>query len=128
MDGREREPLDGLGQVTLALGDFAGAEHHLYEALYVASTQIIHVTFSILIGMAELLLQTGQPARGVELLALALHHPAGHSEIKARAEAVHNRYEADLPRDVFAAAIERGKTLDLDTVVAQILDEYEDEA
>lgn len=116
--------LDGLGRVKMMLGHLTRAECYFYEALQIAGTKIIHITFSSLIGLSNLGLHKEQPHNGVELLGLVLNHPAAQPEVKVRAEALLDQYKTDVPRDFLVAGIERGKALDLDTIVAELLDKY----
>jgi hypothetical protein len=49
---------------------------------------------SIFVGSGELFLQTGKQARGIELLALAVQHPASDQDTKERAQHLLNQYPA----------------------------------
>lgn len=113
--------LSGLGGTACALADYGTAQHHFQQALQIAAEiHFIPLTLSILIGIAELLAQIGQPERGVQLLALVSQHPASDQETKARAHRLLTRYEADLRPDVFVAAKAGGATGDLETLVTTL--------
>jgi LuxR family maltose regulon positive regulatory protein len=88
-----------------------------------AEMQFVPLSLSILSGIGELLLQTGRPERGLELLALALHHPAADHETKARTQQHLTRHQSSLPPAVFAAATQRGAASDLETVIVTVQSE-----
>ncbi len=113
--------LNGLGQAAYALGAYQAAKQHLQQALEIAAgIQFLPLTFSILISLSELFLQTGSPERGLELLALIRHHPASDQETKDRARQALSYYEAEVAPDRFAEAIQRGQSSDLEATVATL--------
>jgi len=57
----------------------------------------------------------------VEWLSMCVNHVAINPEVKQNAQQPLEALRANLIPDQFAAAWERGKALDLDTVVAEIL-------
>ncbi len=77
-----------------------------------------------LLGFAGLYLQGAQPTRASELCGLAQHHPASGSEVQLRLDKVLPLLQAALSAADLEAALERGKALDLDTVVAELLEEF----
>lgn len=113
--------LAGLGRVYSALGQIQSACQHFQRALQItAEMQFVPLTLSILSGIGELLLQTGRPERGLELLALALHHPAGDHETKARTQQHLTHHQSILPPAIFTAAAQRGAASDLEAVIATV--------
>ena len=64
-----------------------------------------------------------QPAWAAELLGLVLGHAALDEENRRHAEPVLATLREALPAGELGAALERGKSLDLDAVVAEILAE-----
>ncbi len=111
--------LTGLGLAACALGDYGGARQYFQQALQITTQrQFVPLTLTILIGVGELLLRTGQPKQGIELLAFVDHHPASERETKARAQQCLTRYEAELAPEVFAEARQRGASNDLEAIVA----------
>ncbi len=70
-------------------------------------------------GYADVLNHTDQAEHGIELLALASGQPALNDELKAFV----NIYlkESPLSPEVLSAAYERGKSLDFDNVVVELL-------
>ena len=68
--------LNGLGMVECALGNYQAACPYFQQALQITTEmQFIPRALSILIGISDLLLQTGQTESGLELMTLARHHP-----------------------------------------------------
>jgi tetratricopeptide (TPR) repeat protein len=111
--------LEGLGNLMLSQGDYQQAEVYLIEALHTAGAEIVQFALSILIGLGELWIGTGQHERGAELLAFVLHDPASTQEIRDRVE----QFKVELGEDAGNLVWERGKPLDLETVVAELLAE-----
>ena len=70
------------------------------------------------------LIRQNQAERAGSLTALAQHHPAADANVHQYMEEVMPQLEAALSSEELAQAIERGKTLDLDTVVQDLLDEF----
>jgi predicted ATPase/DNA-binding CsgD family transcriptional regulator len=65
---------------------------------------------------------SGRKAGAVELLALVLHHPMLHF-VKHEAQDLLSQLQTELPPDVYATAFEHGKTLELELVIARLLEE-----
>ncbi|NJL57571.1 tetratricopeptide repeat protein [bacterium] len=76
------------------------------------------------VGFAGHLTQQGQAERAAQFAGLAQQHPAQNSEIRRALDNVTPQLEAALSPDDLAAALERGKSLDLDTVVTELLGEF----
>ena len=116
--------LNGLGKVACVLGQYQAARHYLHQALeIVAEIRFLSLTFSILINIGELLLQSGSQARGLEILALTRYHPASDQEAKAWAQQRLDLYEANVRSDVFTTAVRRGQNSDLESTIAALQDE-----
>jgi predicted ATPase/DNA-binding CsgD family transcriptional regulator len=114
--------LAGLGETACALGQYQAAQQNFREALEITTAmQFVPLTLAILVGVSQLLGQTGRPERGIELLAMALQHPASDSETKARAQQLLIHYEAKLSPADFVAAKQRGASSDLEAITRQIL-------
>jgi len=114
--------LDNLGAVACEMGEYATACAHYAEALALA--QSIHATrmmVEVLAGLGRLAAREGQPTRAVELLAFALGHPAMGSEAREPAARALADLETQMPRAEFDAAVERGRTLELEALVSQAL-------
>ncbi len=119
--------LNELALIHLTLGEVEEGRGRLYEALRLAHE--IGATprvLNVLVGFAWLHLLDGQPQRGAELAGLVAHHPATDEfTIRGDLEPVRVKLEGALPPAVFAAALERGRTLDLEGVVNELTHEAE---
>jgi hypothetical protein len=73
------------------------------------------------VGVAYLLSKVEDQEKAVELLALALYHPASMLATRDRAARLLLEMGALLPPDVLAAAKERGQAFDLEATVAELL-------
>jgi tetratricopeptide (TPR) repeat protein len=121
--------LDQLGRVSSALGDYDFAWRHLREALQVASqNQLAPATLNVLVSLAELRLEAGQegspPVENemiVELLSLALNHPASEKATQDRATRLLAKVETQLSPPAIKVAWEQAKAKGVETVVAEIL-------
>jgi predicted ATPase/DNA-binding CsgD family transcriptional regulator len=114
--------LAGLAETTCALGQYQAAQQNFREALEITTAmQFVPLTLAILVGVAQLLGQTGRPERGVELLTLACQHPASDSETKARAQQLLTHYEGKLSPADFIAAQQRVASSDLEVITRQVL-------
>jgi hypothetical protein len=72
-------------------------------------------------GIAMLLAGEGEREMALELLTLAVHHPASAQTSRDNAARLVAQLEAELPPDVVAAAQERGRARDLEATVAELL-------
>jgi DNA-binding CsgD family transcriptional regulator/tetratricopeptide (TPR) repeat protein len=115
----------GLALVASRLGEYDLARRHFVQALeIVTELKFVSWSLAVLAGIAELLLQLGQPERAGELSVLILRHPAAYFEENQRAQNLLLQAEAALAPTVFAAAVQRGQILDLDTTVARLQIEF----
>ena len=121
------ESLGLLGEAALGQGQVKAAHGHLDESLRLARAlgEVVLVV-SELASYARLLGQAGQPERALELLGLALAHPAASPETRIKVNAVLRDLTgqdlAGLPPDAQVAFV-RGAQLDLDAVVRELLGE-----
>lgn len=98
--------LTGMAKAAAAREDYDRAREHFGQALQLAADiQHIPQILSLITGTGEMLVRTGEAQGGVELLALALHHPASDHETKSWAQRVLAGCEADPSLDV---AVQRG--------------------
>jgi hypothetical protein len=74
------------------------------------------------------LIREGEHERAAQLLGLALRHPAANIEVEDDAQPVLAELREMMSEDELEAALERGKALDLEQVVDEILavESYED--
>jgi hypothetical protein len=111
--------LVGLGQVALATHDVAQAKGYFRQALGPFGRAAWETAHAIE-AMAEALLQEGDIERAAELLAFVVELPATWHEVRQRVAQLLRELEAELPPDVFAAAVGRGRSRELDDVVAEL--------
>jgi len=113
--------LTGLGSVARPTGEHDAARRYFQEALQIAADMAYTpLILSILVGVGDLLLHLGRQKRGVELLALACHHPASDRETKDRACRLLGQRQAEIPADVLAVATQNGKSADLANWVTRV--------
>lgn len=114
--------LNGLGFVAMACGNQTAAWGYYQQALAIThELRFAPLSLWVLLGVGELLLRTQRAERGVELLALVIHHPAGEREAARRAQHCLDRLGGALPSERYAASLQRGQAADLDTVSARLL-------
>lgn len=114
--------LSNLGHLHVLRDEHDLAWKYLREALSESTAiGVAPLTLDALVGVARLRAETGQQASAAELLGLALNHPAVEVDSAQAAETVLAGLREVLPAEELDAAVERGKTMDLDAVVAQLL-------
>jgi hypothetical protein len=113
--------LNNLGQLYILLREHQGAWGYLREAL-VESVAIgaVPLTLDALVGVVQQQIEVGQHVSAAELLGLVLSHPALEVDVSQVAELALDRLRKMLPTKELDAAMERGKMLELDTVVAEL--------
>ncbi|MGB0387921.1 MAG: tetratricopeptide repeat protein, partial [Ardenticatenaceae bacterium] len=101
------------------------AKASLCKLLSVArSSQAIPTMLEALVGFIWLFLQQHNPVRAGELAGLTQHHPAHNSDVQQKLNEVLPLLSESLDGMELQAALERGKTFDLDTVVQALLSEF----
>jgi tetratricopeptide (TPR) repeat protein len=123
-----------LTGTACGMGDLTGARRYLWEGLKVAHEAKILSNLTILLYYYALILSkecelaSTRPAErqqkralAVELLAVVRHHPACWQTFRERAALLHMQIARDLPREMVFAAEQRGATLALEELVAEIL-------
>ena len=110
--------LEGMGNSARAMGDYGEARRYLREALQLSTKHLPLHTPSILVGIGELFLQTGQQVRGIELLVLAVHHPASEQDTRDRVQRLLNHYPITVE-----AAQQAAMNVDFNAVSITLLDE-----
>lgn len=114
--------LAGLGNATIALGDLSSAQQQFRDGLEIAQElQFVPLMLKHLIGLGEILISGGDAGGGIELLALAQHHPGSDHEAQQRAADTLQRFESRLSSEGRDAAVERGQSRDLDDVAKALL-------
>jgi tetratricopeptide (TPR) repeat protein len=113
--------LQTLGDIALAMGDDREARQRYRRALEMAiDDPHLELRLHVMLGSARWLAREGKVERAVELAALARHHPASVEETKEKAGALLDELRTGLPPDAYAAAEERGRTLDLEDALADL--------
>ena len=74
-----------------------------------------------LAGLAGVLAHSGQPEQALELAGMVQSHPAVENNTKSTIKPILADLRAKLPPDVVKAAVERGKVLELEATVAEIV-------
>jgi hypothetical protein len=57
---------------------------------------------------------------GTQILSMVYHHPEAIPYYRQRIEQARSQFEVEMGRDAFAAAWEKGKSLEFDTAVARL--------
>ncbi len=118
--------VSDLGAVAATLGNRTEARQYFCDALRIGlELQIAPPLLETLTGIARLLSQEGEIGRAIELLALVRHHPASRQIIKDQAEHRLNELKAEYPSDMAALSWERGKSLELERVAAELLTQFQ---
>jgi tetratricopeptide (TPR) repeat protein len=133
--------LTGLSQVSWCLGDAPSARKYLHESLEMGmKSQTYSWVLEALFFLGSQLVQTelageevscpekaaantAKKEQTVKLLSFVIQHPAVEHIYKDKSARLLAELEAELPPDVFAVALERGKARQLEDVVAEILAE-----
>lgn len=114
--------LNGLGNTSMALGDYPTAQQQFRQALQTAAEMdFVPLTLTLLVGIGELLLQTGHEKHGQELLTLAQYHPASEHETKERAQQLLSYYESKLGLDALSGAEQAKESYDLAMITTNLL-------
>jgi hypothetical protein len=115
--------MGGLGHAAAATGDVTSARSYFRHTLSKAqATGSPSTLLYALVGFASLKAQAGEPLYAAEWLGLVLGHPSRETDVLTRAETLLSELRGALPADELDAALERGKALDLEMVVREIVD------
>jgi tetratricopeptide (TPR) repeat protein len=121
-----------LGKVAIIMGDAAKAEGYLVRSLILTKEiGFVRDMINLLCEFARLQVAEDQFEQAVELLALVIQHPSSQSPrifegpIRESAEELLAQLEDELPTETIAAAVERGRALDLDEVVGDLLHSHQ---
>ncbi len=118
-------PLVTLGCTRCALGDFEGVRPLLWVPLArIGQAPAANIALRYcLAGIAAVLIHEGQPERALSILSLIIHHrlsPTWWSDHEPLTRSLLDDLRQTLAPDEYAAAWERGKSLDLDIVVQEL--------
>ncbi len=115
----------GLGSVAFKQKHNEEARRWFVQALRNADNiQATLLALYSVVDLASIIAHDGQNERAARYIALAEHHPAKDSKVRKTLDEVMPMLEAALSPDELQAALERGKSLDLDTVVQELLAEF----
>ena len=111
-----------LGRLDVAQGRFVGARKHFHNALQTAlPLSQPPLILDCLTGITELFAKEGDLAYAALLAIFITGHPASRAKITERVVHLLARIEADLSSNALDAVRQRSRTLDLDSVAAQLL-------
>jgi predicted ATPase/DNA-binding CsgD family transcriptional regulator len=114
--------LAGLGKAALALGDNSEAKRQFSEGIKIAAEiQFMPVIFSLLTGIAELLVRRDKIEDALELLAFVRYAPASPQEEVENAQGTMEQFQGKLSISAYQAATERGAGMDLDSTIKKAL-------
>jgi tetratricopeptide (TPR) repeat protein len=115
-------------KAALSLHEIEEAEKYLLQSLTITKEiGFVRDIVNLLYEFARLRVAHGDLEGAAELLALVIAHPASdlyrmlEGRIRDSAEQLLSQIESDLPPDVLSAALERGRNLDIDEVVDDLL-------
>lgn len=104
------------------------ASQTIYKTLYRAfAIHDIQLILETLIGWSQIFLKEDNYIRSAELLSLVQNYPRVDFFIQQRIDRLMPLITDELEPKLLQSALERGKSLDLDTMVQEILDEFGDE-
>ena len=119
--GGRATALCGLGRSSCARGDTEQAQEFLSSALEIATEiQFVPLLFEILLGVSELLSQTGDRAASVELLAFVSAQPSAPHATKEAVERLLEEAAVDLPQSALRAARERARDRSLPAMLEAV--------
>lgn len=110
-----------LGRLAIASGHSIEAGAHLRQALQLAvELPDTPLGLAVLAAIGRMLVRRGQHETGVELLALALHHPDSSDKTQDEAERLLFELQSTLPPEQVQAGWERGKTRQFETTARDL--------
>jgi ATP/maltotriose-dependent transcriptional regulator MalT len=118
--------------ICLARGDLADAEQSMKDVIDVVKVDTEHFKTYLIdevpLAVGFIAAGRGQPERGLVLASISLNHPRmGKGLANSPLVARHlDAIRAQLTPDDYAAAWERGKNLDVDTAIQELIATYDD--
>ncbi len=117
-----------LGHVALAQGEIDEAETHLHRSLRIANEiGLGRDLMNLLYDFARVWVKQDRREEAIELLGLVIGHPAStqarftEGPIRGAAQDLLDELEKVVPPEAYSAALERGKTMELDQAVAGLM-------
>ena len=116
--------LSNLGLVTTWHGRIAEAQAYLLEGLtHACRRRFTETVVAIVANAGYLLVEQGQRERGMALLGLSRQHPAADVSLKADIAWILRTLDLDPADPDVSSQLEGGASLELDIVVATLLEE-----
>ncbi len=113
--------LPSLGYISTRLGQPQAARQYFRQSLpEIQAIGAAPYMINVIVGMAELRLLNGEYAHAAEYLGLAQAYPLRDREREALMEPLLATLQTALPANELAAALERGRAMDLNLVIEQI--------
>lgn len=113
--------LISLGEVSHLRHDAAAALDYYRQALRLArEIDALPTIMDAFVGLAKL---TDHTERALQLLSLVIHHTATVEDTRRLAEPTLEELKRALPEEQIAAALERGKAMDVWATITQILEQ-----
>jgi predicted ATPase/DNA-binding CsgD family transcriptional regulator len=120
-----------LGKVALSMGKITEAEDYLLQCLTITKeVGFVRDIINLFYEFARLQVAQDNSEQAVELLAVVLKHPASQSArmlegpIRDSAKVLLAELEDELPQETYAEALKRGQQLELDGVIADLVDTF----
>lgn len=114
--------LAGIGYAAIDLGAYDEARQALHESLRIAWELVaVPRVLDALDGLAKLATCEGESEAALLYLSAIMEHPASIEYTKKKAGELLAHLQRELPTEAVAALLERGKTLSLEAVVAELL-------
>jgi predicted ATPase/DNA-binding CsgD family transcriptional regulator len=118
-----------LSKVAISLGKNEEAEIYLHQCLMLTKEiGFVRDIVNLMYEYARLRVAQGNLAQAVELLAWVLQHPASHQtrwlegRIRDSAKDLLSELENELRQEIYIAALERGRELQVDEIVMQLVE------
>ena len=130
IQGGDFQPDRGMlfckfGYLAAAIGDHQEAQNRFVSALKIGlDFQAVSLCLDTLPGMGTLLAQTGETEHAVEIAALALSHERSDPFTKEKARKLLNELEVQLSPEIYFAAQERGKLLDVEAAAQELAKDF----
>ncbi len=110
--------LIGLGRAAFGLGEFRLSEEHLRRALSVGrDSHLLRAQLTTLVILAETMVASGAPEKGVEMLALTAGHPATDQHTRDQAAEDLERLKDKFSPSEFDCLVVRGRAQTLEAVL-----------
>lgn len=111
------------------MGRVSEAEKYLIQGLIISKEiGFVRDIINLYCEFARLWVALDKPEKAVELLAFVLDHPASYEfrmmegRIRDSAKDLLAEIEEELPREIYTKAVQRGQKLELDAILAELVD------